>query len=293
MPEIAITAAITNGEALLFEEPKPGHLRLPRCPFTHEHDEIEAALAAYLRERFGMEDVHQDFIETLFERDADGTVVVNNLQLVTAWRGDPLARVDADGVPLRWVPLAELPALDLPNDLRTALLQALGLQLFDDSAALPGTNALRPGRVLILTGADADGLRLVAQHLPAALGRCALIEIEAIRGMVRLGPGDTAATPGFAALLRHLRELSLQQTALLAASAAAAGIDAVVVGQLAGPEELDRLIAALLGNELYVVTLAAPGDTADPRGLRIDAATESPAATAAHLAARLDAARVA
>lgn len=292
MPEIAITAAITNGEALLFEEPEPGRLRLPRCPFTREFDEIEAALAAYLRGRFGLEDVQQDFIETLFERDADGAVVVNNLQLVTAWRGDPPAHVDAGSVPLRWVPLAELPGIDLPGDLRSVLLQALGLQLFDEGDAAAGTGGLHPGRVLILTGTNADGLRRVAEHLPAALGRCALIEIAAVRGMIRLGPRDTT-TPGFAALLRHLHELSLQQTALLAATAAAAGIDAAVVGCLAGPEELDRLIAALLGNELYVVTLAAPGEPADPRGLRIDATAADPAATAARIATRLDAARVA
>lgn len=289
MPDIAITAAITDGAALLFEESNAGSLRLPTLPFTNEYDEIEAALAAHLLERLGVEIVEQQFVDTVFERQPGGAVTVNNVQLVTEWSGNVPER-DRVGVALRWLPLSEVARVEMPDDLRQALAAVLGVQ--SEPQADEQADAGGVGRVIVLTGAEEENVRIVAQHFPAALGRCALIEISAIRGIVRPGPRDTHDSPGFPALMRHVRMLGLQNTAALALNTAAAGNDTIIYGVFHETQELDALLSALLGSLLYVVQIAREGWRPDPRGLQVAPAAGA-AETAARIVAELDAARVA
>jgi hypothetical protein len=292
MPDIAITAAITDGAALLFEEPATGRLRLPRLPFTHEHEEIEQALADHLRERMGVEIIDQQFVDTVFERQNDGGVTVNNLQVITAWSGDVPDR-DVVGIALHWIPFSELPRIEMSDDLRAVLLAALGLQDEAELNAQDADASQAPGRVIVLSGGDDDAIRLVAQNIPAALGRCALVEIAAIRGLVRPGPNDVAGAAGFAALMRRMRLLSLRNAATIAFNTSAAGIDTLLYGTFAETAELDALLAALLGTELYLVHLTREGWRADPRGMAIGLAPGGAAETAGRIIAQLDAARVA
>lgn len=292
MPDIAITAAITNGAALLFEEPSAGRLRLPRLPFTHEHEEIEQALADHLSERLGVEVLDQQFVDTVFERQGDGSVVVNNLQVITSWNGDVPAR-DVVGIALHWIPLSDLSLVELSDDLRGALSAALGLE---DEAAFDSQDANAPqlpGRVIVLTGGDDDAIRLVAQNIPAVLGRCALVEIAAIRGLVRPGPGDVAGAPGFPALMQRMRLLGLRNAATIAFNTTAAGIDTLLFGGFAEAGELDALLVALLGAQLYLVQLKREGWQPDRRGMAIGLAPGGAVETAGRIIAQLDAARVA
>jgi hypothetical protein len=290
MPDIAITAAITDGTALLFEELNSGRLRLPTLPFTNEYDEIEAALAAHLLERLGVEIVEQQFVDTVFERQPSGAVTVNNVQIVTTWTGDMPQR-DVVGVALRWVPLADVPRVEMSDDLRQTLIAALGV------AATPEVGGDEdegePGRVVVLTGADEESVRVVAQHFPATLGRCALIDIAAIRGVVRPGQRDTQNAEHFPALMRRVRLLGLQNTAALALNTAAAGFDTIIYGTFHETQELDALLTGLLGSSLHVVQLVREGRRPDPRGLQITQAPGGAAETAARIVERLDSARVA
>ena len=287
MPDIAITAAITDGKALLFEEPATGRLRLPVLPFTNEYDEIEAALAAHLLERLGVEIVEQQFVDTVFERQPGGAVTVNNVQVVTNWTGDVPPR-DVVGIALRWVPLGDVHTIEMSDDLRQTLVAALGVQPETQPDDDEG-----PGRVIVLTGADEESVRVVAQHFPQALGRCALIDLSAIRGVVRPGPRDTHDAPHFPALMQRARLLGLQNTAALALNAASAGIDTVIYGTFHETQELDTLLTGLLGTALHVVQLTREGWRPDPRGLQITAAPGGAAETAARIVERLDSARVA
>ncbi|MHB8577508.1 MAG: hypothetical protein ACYDCQ_19525, partial [Dehalococcoidia bacterium] len=95
MPEILISAVMTDGTAVLFEVtdsatdgPAP-RLALPRYLLGADDESIEDALAAGLRRDLGIEIVTQEFVDTVYERTAGSTVVrLNNLQLVTAWDGE-------------------------------------------------------------------------------------------------------------------------------------------------------------------------------------------------------------
>lgn len=291
MPEIAITAAIANGSAVLFEAPSAGTLRLPRCTFGPEHEEIEDALTAHLKDRLGIEATDQQFVDTVFERKPGASeTLVNNLQLVAAWEGEVPAR-DAIGLPLRWVPYAELSGVGLAPDLEAALLTALGVPQSAEDETLPGA-VLPPGRIIVLTGPDDAQLRLVAHQLPATLGRCAVVEMAAVRGFLHPSAADTPDAPGFPALMRRVRALGLQNAVLLAGSISSAGFDAVIAGTVAGPEEIDALVAGLLGTRLYLVQLTQPGWRSDARGLRLDTGAAGTQDIAGRIVAQLESGRL-
>src|SRR5581483_5813605 len=148
-----------------------------------------------------------------------------NVQVVTGWTGDVPQR-DLVGVALRWVPLTDVGRVEMAADLRQTLTVALGITDGQDEAQ--DEEHGEPGRVIVLTGADEESVRVVAQHFPQALGRCALIEISAIRGIVRPGPRDTQDASHFPALMRRARLLGLQNTAALAHNTVAAGIDTII-----------------------------------------------------------------
>ncbi len=254
MPQIEITAAISDGASLLFLQPEgaaPGAgLALPRCPLR-EAVEIEEALAEFLQETLGISVVEQSFIDTLYEPEPDGAIVLNNVQLVTGWEGAPV--VSPGGPVPVWVPLPAVAALNLPSDLRAALLGALGIAASQN----PGQPVEGPaGRVIVITGAAGAGKSTVGRLIAERSDRSALIALDYLgwdifaRGGVP--PDWDGPEPGRA---RRQILLGLRNAAALARNITAAGFDCVIEGVLESTEELDALLEALGSVEAYFVTL--------------------------------------
>lgn len=254
MPQIEITALISDGAAVLFLQP-PGApagagLALPRCTLG-EAIEIEEALAEHLRTTLGIEIVEQSFVDTLYEREPDGAVRLNNLQLVTEWTGTPAARAGGH-VPV-WVPAASLPELDLAADLRTALFTTLGL------AAPPEPErplSLPAGRAIVITGVAGAGKSTVSRLIAERSERSVLVALDYLAWdiFVRGGvpPDWDGPDPGRS---RRQIMLGMRNAAALARNFTAAGFDCVIEGVLESTEELDALLEALGPIETYFVTL--------------------------------------
>lgn len=324
MPAIVITALISDGAALLLEagEAFAGGLPAaapPRFPFGEQEESIEESLATWLRQQIGIEVLTQEFVETVYERGdgAGDDVVVNNLQLVTAWAGEP-PQLSATGSRLVWAPLEALPALDLPYELRQALLAAFGLES-PEPAEQPQTGERR-GRAIVITGPAGAGKSSVARLIVADLDQAALIPLDSLWHQVVSGAPAPYWAGGERAATRQFALLQVRNAAALVRNYAAAGYDAVVDGVFEEPRDLDAFLAALGGVEAYFVTLLPDEDellrrdalrpedervgersrelhgifsrSGELRGMRIDSGGLSAAETAALVLERIADARV-
>lgn len=254
MPQIEITALISDGAAVLFLQP-PGAadgvgLALPRCTLG-EAIEIEEALADYLNEVLGIEVTEQSFVDTLYEREPDGAVRLNNLQHVTEWLGAPAARA-AGHIPV-WVPASALPDLELPEDLRAALLATFGVATPAPPERLPSMPA---GRVIVITGAAGAGKSTVGRLIAERSERSALIALDYLEWdiFVRGGVPPDWDDPDPDRARRQIM-LGMRNAAALARNVTAAGFDCVIEGVLESTDELDALLAALGPVEAYFITL--------------------------------------
>lgn len=256
MPTIAISALITTGEAVLFLAPVDASgdgagFALPRCVLGDDDDSIEEALAAHLRESLSIAVVEQEFIETVYEREAGSDEIrLNNVQLVTVWEGEPVAR-GAAFVPT-WVPVSFVAELDLPAGLREVALPALGLASPQPEEA--AAEAQAPAAIIV-TGPAGAGKTTIARLLAERRARAALVSLDALMDLVVTGAplphwhgGDEAAARA------HIR-LVLANAAALAQNFGRAGFDCVIEGVLETPEELDALLAGLGGADAYFVSL--------------------------------------
>src|SRR5579859_513633 len=319
MPEIEITAAISDGASLLFLQKEGAEagvgLALPRVPLR-EAIEIEEALAEFLAETLGITVSEQSFIDTFYERAADGGVRLNNLQLVTRWEGAP-HRSPGSGVPV-WVPLPSITELALPADLSEALHAALGIASGPRADEPPEGRA---GKVIVITGAAGAGKSTVGRLVAEQSERSALVALDYlgwdifVRGGVP--PDWDGSDPGAA---RRQILLGLRNAAALARNLTAEGVDCGIEGVWESPEELDALLEALGPIETYFVTLAPRldellrRDQARPedqrmgersaeldaimrlngelRGMKLDSTGLTPEQTAALIVAELEDARV-
>jgi chloramphenicol 3-O-phosphotransferase len=318
MPEIAITALISDGASVLVLQPPAAPagvgLALPRCTLG-EAIEIEEALAEYLRATLGIEIVEQSFVDTLYERDPDGSVRLNNLQHVTEWAGAPAARAGGQ-VPV-WMPASALVDLELPGDLRAATLATLGIAAPPEPERLPSVPA---GRVIVITGAAGAGKSSVARGIAERLGRGALVSLDQLWHMVVSGAPLPSWRGGDEAETRRFIRLTLRNAAALARNVTAAGFNCVIEGVVESTEELDALLEALGPIETYFVTLVPQLDVllqrdqgrnpeqrmgersaelhaifqfnGEWRGMRVDSTGLSPEQTADLILESLDDARV-
>lgn len=319
MPEIEITALISDGSSVLFLQspgaPAGAGLLLPRCTLG-EAIEIEEALAEHLRATLGIEVVEQSFVDTLYERDPDGSVRLNNLQFVTEWSGVPSAR-HAGPAPV-WIPAAALAELELPADLRAALFGTLGIVAPQEPERLPSVPA---GRVIVITGAAGAGKSTVGRLIAERSERSALVALDYLEWDIFVRGGVPPDWEGPDPDRSHRQiMLGMRNAAALARNLTAAGFDCVIEGVLESTEELDALLEALGPIETYLVTLVPQLDellqrdqgrepeqrmgersaelhaifqfNGEWRGMRVDSTGLSPEQTADLILESLDDARV-
>ncbi len=264
MPPIVITALISDGSALLVEAVDPSNGGLPsatllRFPFGDGEDSIEESLATWLRQQIGIEVLTQEFVETVYERGVGSSddVVVNNLQLVTEWAGEP-PELSATGGRLVWAPLEALPALDLPYELQQAVLATFGLES-PEPAEQPQTGDRR-GRAIVITGPAGAGKSSVARLIVDDLERAALVELDRLWHQVVSGAPVPYWAGGERDATRQFALLGVRNAAALVRNYAAAGYDAIVDGVFEEPRELDVFLAALGGVEAHFVMLMPDED---------------------------------
>jgi hypothetical protein len=242
MPEIAITAVITDGEAVLVREAPDGSGRyaLPRYPLRPEDETVEQALEAQLRDELGLTIVRQEFLETVYERSATGRdVVVNNLQLVTKWRADSDSQVG--GRALR--PLRKHRLLDcsLAPGVEQAILPALGIERIEPRNVSPSGK----GRIILL-GAESEP-HAAAAALCASLGWAALVSPSALAAQLVgvLAAPDTA----------DVERVNLSAVASLASTYCAAGVDTIIPVEAAQRRLVLDLIKDLPSTPVYACGL--------------------------------------
>ena len=256
MPAIFISAVVSDGSSILFEmEGEPlasARYSLPRFVLGDGEDSIEESLSRQLREHAGIEVKEQEFVDTLYERvPGSSEVRLNNLQIVTEWKGTPIDQT-AGGSRVVWVPLEALGSLQLPGDLMSALSTAFGLAA---SGGPMDQFGVASGRVIVITGPAGAGKSTVAEAICGMLDRAALIQLDALTDMVRTGVPVPHWEGGDRRASNHHYSLAVSNAAALSRNFTATGYDALVEGVFEQPSELDEFLHELEAAEVYFVTL--------------------------------------
>jgi hypothetical protein len=257
MPPIVISAVITDGSSVLLERlPGGGGLRLPRYDLGDE-ETIEDALATHLFRDLGISVVEQEFIDTVYEQASNGAeIVLNNLQLITAWEGVPERA--ASGPALVPTPAEQLGDAGLAPEVLDLLATALGL----GRASALTLGAATTGRIVLLTAAGAPP-SAVAWALCDALGGAALLTTDGLAGTLLVGAASSGMAPE--AALR----LGIANAAALARNFSASGIDVVIAAPRQAASYLPDMLTLLEPAELYAINLAGAPDSYGPGGWQI------------------------
>lgn len=326
MTPIFVWAVVTDprGVLLIPARAADGWL-LPGGPLRDDDDSVEAAIAREVEQRLGVRLTDEpDFLDTCYERRADGTTIVHNLfHIPTATLPGGLT---IDDHASRWVDLTALDDAGLPDWLRNGLAALTGEESPDlpfdfgeIQAALTSRQDTAP--VFIITGPAAAGKSTVARELCKRFPLAAHISVDAVRDMVVSGyapPVPGRSDPDEAAVQSRL---ATWNAAACARNFAAEGIVAVIDEVLETPAGLDDYLAALGPiADLRVVTLLpdaatlaardadrAPGDrmgarsaelhriiaaNGERRGLRLDTSTLSVEETVDTILERTDEAQL-
>jgi 4-carboxymuconolactone decarboxylase len=141
MTHVAL-AAIVVRDGTLFLVRAAGEARwaLPGGPLADGRDDIPREMRLIL-EDYGISapEIEEDFLETHYTRTDDGPGVLN-LYAPSNWTGEPEAPGDAES---GWFSLEEMAALAMDEQVRSAVLQAFGLELATDPAQEAVSTVLR------------------------------------------------------------------------------------------------------------------------------------------------------
>lgn len=134
-------SAIVVREGTIFLVRGPGEDRwaLPGGPLAEGRDDIPREMRSML-EDYGISapSIEEDFLDTHYTRNADGPGVLN-LYAPSAWTGEPTAPEGECG----WFSLEEMAAMPMDDQVRSAVLQAFGLEVAPDPAQEAASTVLR------------------------------------------------------------------------------------------------------------------------------------------------------
>jgi ADP-ribose pyrophosphatase YjhB (NUDIX family)/chloramphenicol 3-O-phosphotransferase len=275
MPTITVSAILLEHERVLLVRPAGRQTwTLPGGLLTDADDTVEDAIGRVLAKSIRLDVTEVDFLDTLYER-LPGEVVVRNVFLVTRVSGTlPGTGIRGD-LELRWVSLAEMPALPVEMWLAGSLESLLaGEQRQEDEPFDLGEIATALGRriddaswgspeaatVFIISGPAGAGKSTVARALCERLPRSAHVDADLLRDMV-IG-GYASPVPGV-----HDRAARDEQIALahrnacaLARNFALTGLTAVIDDIVEERADLDRCLEELAGFDVAFVTLLPDAD---------------------------------
>lgn len=200
-PHIHLAAILARDGRVLFVRTPGGHLELPGGPLLEEHEDVDLAMADYLRS-FGVaaDEMEEHFLQTAYLPRAEGTALLN-LYAPPEWEGEIAL---PEGLEPEWHPLSGLHELHMDPVYRRALLTALGL-VPDEAearitAALGGAGAA-PGAAPVFASRREAALDVVRtmtagrdpegtlDRMEAAIGELGADSTEFVLGSVWANPG--------------------------------------------------------------------------------------------------------
>jgi chloramphenicol 3-O-phosphotransferase len=262
MPPIFVWAVVTDARGVLLVRAGDGGLAsLPGGPLLPEDETVEAAVVREVETLFGVGLAEEpEFLDTRYERMADGATVVHNLFHVPGELLGP--RLDAAGGG-EWVALDELDRPTIAPWLRRGLGVLFGGEeeesAFDFGqieAALGYVVETEP--VILISGPAGAGKSTVAREICRRFPRAAHIDVDLLRwrmivsGYVR---PEEAYGPAPEEALRQLA-LAARNAGALARNFSSEGFLAVIDDVLETGDQLDIYLDSLDGlAAVYFVTL--------------------------------------
>ncbi|MEX0782604.1 MAG: carboxymuconolactone decarboxylase family protein [Dehalococcoidia bacterium] len=131
---------VRDGTIFLVRAPGQDHWGLPGGALPEGRDDIPREMR-FILEDYGIAapSIEEDFVDTHYTRTAGGPGVLN-LYAPSGWTGDPAAPGGAES---GWFSLEEMAALAMNEQVRSAVLQAFGLEVAADPAQEAVSTVLR------------------------------------------------------------------------------------------------------------------------------------------------------
>ena len=172
---IYLAAMVVREARLLLVRPAPdAPWELPGGPLLPEHDDVDAGMDAILTAMgVNAPAIEEDFVHTIFMSGTDGPLIYN-IYAPSEWFGEPDVPEAAGSA---WFALEEVEAIDMDDQVRSAVLEAYGMREPSDDT----------GDILSAVGNGFEpfkpGLRLVDTSEPAGMGNEEESRASAFRGL--------------------------------------------------------------------------------------------------------------
>lgn len=246
MPQITVQALVTGPDGvLLVRERGAAEWRLPGGPLLETDESVEDAVIREVRTWLSLTLEEEPlFLDTLYERSAEATVVHNIFHLP-----DPSAFELPPGLESRWLVADALGETKVADWLRRGLEAAFGGEVEPEfdlgqlEAAFADRRETAP--VIVVTGPAGAGKSTVARELCRRFPRAAHISADLLRAAVVSGyasPIPGQSDPDWAA---QQNRLVVANATAIARNFVAEGFVAVIDEVLEGTEGLDAYLDAL------------------------------------------------
>lgn len=265
MPEIRVAGVLTGPEGVLLVRTSPDSTwALPHGPLLDTDESAEVAILRELENLLGLALADEpEFLETLYERMPDGSVVLHNLYHVPDLEPAALP----EGWIAAWHQPETLASVALPDWLRQGLQMLFAEEdeeqepEFDLAAFQAAVDRLSSEPVWIITGPSGAGKSTVARALCARYEQAAHINVDILRDFVVSGYVPPVEGDEPEEFYRQQR-IAAANAAAIARNFARAGMVSVIDDVLETQDDLDHLLAELgPGLDLHFVTLMADAAT--------------------------------
>jgi chloramphenicol 3-O-phosphotransferase/ADP-ribose pyrophosphatase YjhB (NUDIX family) len=261
MATILVSALLSQDGRVLLVRAQDGRWELPAEPLRDD-ESIEDALTRLLEEGLGVASGPEDFLDTYYQRGAEGEeAVIRNVFRVETWSGTLCLRSDVYSE-LGWIASHELATIETSETQRTILRDA---EISPKMTLEP--EALLSGEpITILTGPSAAGKSTIAGLLCMHAERATHIEVDLLRDMVIAGYASPHPGEGNPIRASEQVRLATANAVAVARNFSLAGYEVVVDDTIETTEALDDLLRGLAGvAPVYVFTLLPDEDTLSDR----------------------------